>query len=68
MCGNNAGDGPRRRVAAVPAAAGRPAREREARGNAQGFELLWDLGEVLGRSSGRRGCGGGRCGRMCETP
>jgi hypothetical protein len=38
----------------VPAAAGRPAREREARGNAQGFQLLWDLGEALGRSSGRR--------------
>jgi hypothetical protein len=49
-----AGDGPRRRAAAVPAAAGRLARESEARGNAQGFELLWDLGEALGRSSDRR--------------
>jgi hypothetical protein len=38
----------------VPAAAGSLARRREARGNTQDYELLWGLGEVLGRPSGRR--------------
>jgi hypothetical protein len=38
----------------MPAAAGSLVRRREARGNAQGFELLWGLGEVLGRPSGWR--------------
>jgi hypothetical protein len=39
---------------AVPAAAGSLVRRREAWGNAQGFELLWGLGEVLGRPSAQR--------------
>jgi hypothetical protein len=52
--GEAAGDGPRRRAAALPAAAGRPARERGEQGKAPDGELLWDLGEALGRPSGRQ--------------
>jgi hypothetical protein len=50
----NAGEGARWREAAVSAAASIPVRRREVWDNAQCFELLWGLGEVLGRPSGRR--------------
>jgi hypothetical protein len=46
------GERGQRRGPAAAAAASIPARRREVPSNARCFELLWGLGEVLGRSSG----------------